>query len=311
MDRAGRTALLVVNSQSGPVKGLDPALAALEAGGLALIRRDPGRETLGELIRSMRNEVNLVVLAGGDGTLSAGAIALRDTGLSLGVLPTGIANDLARVLDIPLDPVSAAGVILAGHTRRITLGIVNGQPFFTAASVGLSMEHTRALQRAARPPLGQMRFAAAAFRALMHTRRFSAIIRCGPTVHRVRTVQVTVGNGRFYSGGVVTAGQDDAAEPATLNVFSLEPPTRWALMSMARAFRGDGRAVPEVRLARSSVVELVTRLPQTIYADGEKISLTPARFGLLPDAVSIFVPADAPPPAPDSVQAEDVEAEGP
>lgn len=293
MEGGGRTALLVVNSQSGQAKALDPALAALQAGGLTLIRRDPGRETMGELIRSMRNEVHMVVLAGGDGTLSAGAIALRDTGLSLGVLPTGLTNDLARVLGIPLDPVEAAGVILRGHARRITLGVVNGQPFFTSASIGLSVEQTRALRRAARPPLGDVRFAAAAFRALMHTRRFSAIIRCGPTVHRVRTVQVTVGNGRFYAGGVMTAGQDDVNDPGKLNVFSLEPPTRWALMSMARAFRGDGKAIPEVRLARSSVVELVTRLPQTIYADGERISLTPARFGLLPEAVSIFVPGPA------------------
>ena len=245
---------------------------------------------MAELIFSMRAEVDCIVLAGGDGTLSAGAIALRDTGLPLGVLPLGTANDLARSLGIPLDPASAAAVVLAGHTRPITLGSVNGQPFFTAASVGLRVEQTRALRRAARRRLGGMRYTVAALRALAQVRRFSAIIRCGPAVHRVRTVQVTVGNGRFFAGGLVT--DPGPVDETMLGVFSLEPPTRWGLMSMAQVFAaGEGQAGPAARMVRSATVEVVTRVPQTIYADGEKVSLTPARFGLLPQAVSVYVPA--------------------
>ena len=276
---------------------------------MTLLRRDVPRDKLGETILSMRSDVGCVVLAGGDGTLGAGAIALRDTGLPLGVLPAGAANDLAHALGIPDEPVAAAEVILAGHTRRVTLGSVNGQPFFTAASVGLSMEQMRVLRRAARQRAGKLRFAAAAFRASLQARRFSAIIRCGGTVHRVRTVQVTIGNGRFFAGlGSGAAAGEAEAEPM-LGMYSLEPPTQWGLVSMSHAFAGtDGTPIAEMRLDRSRSIELVTRLPQTIYADGERVSVTPARFGLLPHAVSVYVPEDRLPALPVAELAAEGEA---
>ena len=106
-------------------------------------------------------------------------------------------------------------------------------------------------------------------------------------------MQVTVGNGRFFAGGLVT--EAGPVDEETLGVFSLEPPTRWGLMSMARVFASDGQAA-EARMVRSPTVEVVTRMPQTIYAAGEKVSVTPARFGLLPQAVSVYVPAPVPAP---------------
>ena len=135
-----------------------------------------------------------------------------------------------------------------------------------------------------------MRFAVAALRTLGQVRRFSAIIRCGAAVHRVRTVQITVGNGRFFAGGAVT--DVGPVDEAMLDVFSLEPPTRFGLVLMSRVFAEAG-PTPEARMLRSATVEVVTRLPQVIYADGERVSLTPARFGLLPEAVSVYVPEPA------------------
>ena len=308
MDGGSRKALVVVSGASGRAKAVEQALAALEAGGLTLLRREVPREKLGETILAMRGEIGCVVLAGGDGTLGAGAIALRDTGLPLGVLPAGAVNDLAHALGIPDEPVAAAEVILAGHTRRITLGSVNGQPFFTAASVGLSMEQVRTLRRAARRPAGKLRFAAAAFRASLQARRFSAIIRCGGTVHRVRTVQVTVGNGRFFAGLGSGAEAEEGQEPM-LGLYSLEPPTQWGLVSMVHAFAGTGDGpIAEMRRDQSRSIELVTRLSQAVYADGERVSVTPARFGLLVRAVSVYVPEERLPAVPQAAVAAEEES---
>src|SRR3546814_3427332 len=61
----------------------------------------------------------------------------------------GTANDLARTLELPIDPAAAARVVVAGRTRRLDLGDVNGYPFFNVASVGFSArseEHTSELQ---------------------------------------------------------------------------------------------------------------------------------------------------------------------
>jgi diacylglycerol kinase family enzyme len=120
----------------------------LGAHGIAPVQRECGtREQLSALIREHGGEVDLVAVAGGDGTMNAAAEGLVATGLPLGILPTGTANDLARTLGIEADLEAAVKVIAAGHTRRIDLGLVNGHPFFNVASMGLSAELASMLTR--------------------------------------------------------------------------------------------------------------------------------------------------------------------
>ena len=289
MIEGGRRALLLVDALSGHGKAAKTYIDALEATGMTLIRREAPRSRVGELIVSMRHDIDCVVMAGGDGMLSAGAIALRDTGLPLGILPIGTENDLAHTLSIPIDPEGAAGVIDAGAMRAISLGSVNGRPFFAVASVGLTVAGARHLSRAAGASMGRLGFAGAAFRLLLQQRRFSAIIRCGSTVHRVRTVQITIGNGRLYIGGMAV-GAPDHVDDTRLAVYSLEPRARWGLMFLSKLFGGeqDPNSFLEVRTAHSAVVEVVTRMPQQISADGEVVTVTPARFSMMPRAVRVY-----------------------
>jgi diacylglycerol kinase (ATP) len=301
MNEIGRKALLVVTDHLR--RGVTPAphIAALEAGGMTLIQRDcHSLDRLAELITSMRREVDCVILAGGDGMMSAGAIALRDAGLPLGILPMGAAalgadNELARRLGVPDDAVGAARVILDGHIRPLRLGSVNGRPFFSNASVGLSIEDSRWLHQVAQSRPGGLAYAWAALKIALRTRRFSCIIRCGGVVHRVRTLQVTVGNGRLYAGGM---GPQPglAADDSLLDIGSLERESRWDLVFMSEVFAADDPAsLPVVRTARCEVVEVVTRQPMPICADGEIVTVTPARFSILPGTVAVYASAQQEP----------------
>ncbi len=299
MSESGRTALLVVNASSHGGRDAKRYAAALEAGGMTLVRRDSTRAKMNDLILSMKNDVDCVILGGGDSTISAGAIALRDTGLPLGILPLGEGNELAQRLGIPEDPAGAAAVILGGQTRLLDLGSVNGRPFFNVATVGLSVQAARRLEQAAHGRLGRLSYMWTAARVAFAATRFSAIIRCGSVVHRVRTMQITVGNGSYYKAGMPQRGagmpQRGANGPhdSFLGVYSLEPATKWRLLFLSAAFTaGETDEVPDTRVARSPVVEVVTRLPQPISADGEVVTVTPARFSILPRAVTVFVPAE-------------------
>ncbi len=284
-------ALFVTNTHSRRGLASEPFADALERGGLTLRREQCARrEDLGALIHSVRNQIGSVILGGGDGTMNAAAAALRDTELPLGILPLGTANDLARTLGIPLEPEAAAAVILRGQLRRLDLGCVNGHPFFNVASLGLSVDITRRLSRLMKRRLGVFAYPVAAAAVLATADRFHATLSLDGQETKVQTMQVSVGNGRYYGGGMVVEA-DARIDDGMLDIYSLEPAQRWRLVLMARAFRvGDHGRLAEVRTLQSHSVTITTRRPRPVSADGEIVTHTPAEFVVIPKAVAVFAP---------------------
>jgi diacylglycerol kinase (ATP) len=289
----GRRALLVVNtgSRSGQ-EAQDTAARILEEAGFELTREECGdAEALRATIRRLAGSVDLVVLGGGDGTMNAAAPALMETGLPLGLLPLGTANDLARTLGIPPDLEGAARVIAGGQLRRIDLGEVNGRPFFNVASIGLSVEVTRELTRETKRRWGRLGYAIATCRALWRMRPFSAEIRHGGRVVKVRAIQIAVGNGRHYGGGM-TVEEDARIDDGRLDLYSIEFATLWRLLLIYPAFRAGRHGLwREVRTASCTEVEIRTRRPRRVNTDGELVTHTPARFAVRRAALSVLVPA--------------------
>jgi diacylglycerol kinase (ATP) len=287
-----RTALLLYQPRDDATRRSgDLAAAALEAGGIRLRRENwPGVERLAGMIGELAGSVDLVVLGGGDGTLNAAAPALIETGLPLGILPFGTANDLARTLGIPTDAEAAARIIVDGHLRPIDMGEVNGRPFFNVASIGMTVTVTGLLTKDLKRRWGVLAYAIAAMRALPSVRPFRAEIRCGGEVHRVRTLQIAVGNGRHYGGGMVV---EEGAEldDGLLHLYSLEFEKPWLLALLLPALRaGRHGKWRQVRTAACPEVEIRTRRPRKVAADGEILARTPVRLRVLHSAVTVLAP---------------------
>src|SRR5690348_16338233 len=79
----------------------------------------------------------LLIVGGGDGTISAAASALAGTETRLGILPLGTLNHFARDLDIPTDLDEAAKLIAAGKDRRVDIGEMNDRVFINNSAIGL------------------------------------------------------------------------------------------------------------------------------------------------------------------------------
>ena len=271
---------------------IEAVIDRLRAGGLSVVEEPLGapEEITGAMERHA-GEVECAIVCGGDGSLCLAAPALQASGLTLGILPMGTANDLARTLGIPMELEDAADVILAGHRRRIDVGTVNDVPFFNVASIGLSVELANELSPELKRRWGRVGYALAAFRALLRARRFSAWItgEDGNAV-RVHTMQIAVGNGVFYGGGTVVAA-GAAIDDGSLDLYSLEMRTIWKLALMLPHFRSGEHGVwSEVRTARGTGFEIRTSRPRSVNADGELIAETPAVFRVLPQAVTVFAP---------------------
>jgi len=284
-------ALLVANENSRGGAQIDPFIAALERGGVQIRRETcPDRDALGPLIREAKDEVGCVILGGGDGTMNAAAGALHETGLPLGILPLGTANDLARTLGIPSAPADAARIILGGRTRTLDLGTVNEIPFFNVASLGLTVGVARRLNGVLKRRLGILAYPVAAAAAVLRSGRFRATLRADGEEIAVETLQIAVGNGRYYGGGMLIE-EGAAIDDGMLDVYSLEPRWRWQLLFMARAFRaGRHDGLNGVRSFRCRTIGVITRKPRNVCADGEIVTRTPANFAVLPQAVRVFVP---------------------
>ncbi|GFZ83492.1 lipid kinase [Elstera cyanobacteriorum] len=290
---APRRALLVANpgSRRGSA-ALQPVEAAFTAAGVTLLPVESSpRETLTARLVAQAGEADLILAVGGDGTVNSVAAAAYRTGLPVGLIPAGTANDLARTLGLPLDPAAAAQVILAGRRTPIDLGEVNGTFFFNVASLGLSVKLADKLSSTSKKRWGRLGYLWALLRALAEARPFSAAI-TGEDGHTivVKTLQIAVGNGRHYGGGMVVE-QGAEINDGQLDLYSLEFKAVWKLLTIAGSFpTGRHGLSPEVRTLRGRQFKIATRRPRPINMDGELLGATPAVVTVHPAALRMIVP---------------------
>ncbi|MBX9740362.1 MAG: lipid kinase [Beijerinckiaceae bacterium] len=284
--------LLLVNSKSRRgEESRAQVVQSLSARGFSIVLPSAQEmEDCSALIRRRAQEVDLILVGGGDGSLNAAAPGLLDVQRPFGILPLGTANDLARTLGIPPTIEQALEVIVGGHTRWIDVGMVNDKPFFNVASLGISAQLAMSLTSQDKKRFGQLGYALAGLRVLLNARPFSALIIGPRTSARVKSYQIAVGNGLYYGGGMAVA-EHASIDDHQLHLYSLEIKEVWKLALMARAFRaGRHGAFQEVRVEDGRRFEVRTRKPKPINADGEIITHTPAVFSVRPSALEVFVP---------------------
>jgi diacylglycerol kinase family enzyme len=313
--------LLLVNPSAGGGKAgraLPAVLAELQSLGLQVrseLTRDLAHAR--ELARAAALAGETVVCLSGDGMVGAVADSLREVpGALLGVLPGGRGNDLARVLGIGQDPVSACAVIANGVARKLDLGEVSGTAFVGIASVGFDSEANRIANQA--PAwLGNLVYLYGALRALAQWRpvRFEITLTGAdelthsgmphdggqtsdsPGERHVFT-GYTVGacNSRSYGGGM-QAAPDALLDDGLLDVIVLEDVSKLRFLAriLPKVFSGRHMREPSVKAFRAREVAIWADRPLTLYADGDPIAELPARVRAVPAAVSLLMPASDPP----------------
>jgi diacylglycerol kinase (ATP) len=284
--------LLLINPQARRGAAAQTAVRQrLESLGLELVEEaieDP--QTLPDLIRRYGDQVDRVIIGSGDGTVNAAIQGLLDTGLPLGVIPLGTANNLARTLGIPAAPLEACEVIAAGRVKAIDLGWVNGNYFLNVAGMGLSTKINQSVEKQFKRQWGVIAYMVTAFKLMLKERRFRAEIRCNGESVRVKTYQITVCNGRFYGSGLTVAADADI-DDHRLDLCSLEVDHWWqALGLIPSVFRGEYATEQGMRLIQGQELEIFTRKRRSIDTDGEVTTQTPATFRVIPGAIGVYVP---------------------
>ncbi|NJO47178.1 MAG: lipid kinase [Oscillatoriales cyanobacterium RM2_1_1] len=284
--RHPQTALLLLNPSARRVKSKTSAqiLNHLQTSGLQVIQGFPHRpQDFAELIQAHRHQVDLVIVGGGDGTLNTVIDSLVTTHLPLGILPLGTANDLARTLNIPTSLAAACQVITQNYKRNIDLGRVNGKHFFNVASMGLSVNLTRQMTREVKQKWGILAYGIVALEIIFEARPFQATIMIDQVAHQTRTLQIAVGNGRYYGGGM-TIAHDASIDDGRLDLYSLEIQHWWQILMLPWAlFRGKYNRAFGIQTFSGTQFEIYTDQPHSINTDGEITVTTPAQFQIVPE----------------------------
>ena len=293
----GKRVLLAVNTRARRGQNArDRVVAALRARGheVTIPPLDADRGSLSKAILARRDEVDVVVVGGGDGTLLGALEGLIETKLPLVVLPLGTFNELARTLGIPTDLDAATALVDDGVPLAIDVGRANGVPYFNEASVGLSTRVTRLQTPDVKRRFGLLAMPLTTLRALRWARPMHLEIECGGGAkQRVRAVQLTVANS--YRFGGVVENPEASLEDGQLWLYAIDVQNFWHTVRIVAAVALHRFAhTPEVNAlkGRSFIVRSVHGHRHRVCTDSEEVTRLPATFDVLNRAVTVLVPPE-------------------
>jgi len=243
-----------------------------------------------ELRSVLADKPDLVILGGGDGTISGLVDLLVGKDVILGVLPLGTANSFARTLGIPLDIPGAVEVLRSGAPRRIDLGMIDGDYFANCAAMGLSPQIAQTVPHGLKKVAGRVGYLAWAAYQFTRFRPFTLIIGEGPTAERLRVVEVRISNGPYHGGTeLVDAASVDSGEivvQAVVGRVRRRLIKNWA----ASFFRHEARHEDTRDFhGKSLQIDTEPRLPISI--DGEVLARTPVTAKVAPGIIEVMAPA--------------------
>ena len=233
------------------------------------------------------------VVISGDGLIGQVGGALAGSGATMGLIPGGRGNDLARVLGIPDDVSAAVAMLMAGDSRAIDVGEVNDHRFLGIASCGFDSDANR-IANEARLVRGRLVYAYAALRALVGWKQATFTL----TLDGERTVYrgygVAAANSQAYGGGMYAA-PDAELDDGLLDVVTLSETSKLRFLTgvLPKVFDGSHVKLPEIGVRRAAEVRVEADRPFAVYADGDHIADLPATVKLLPRALRVIVPAAA------------------
>ena len=143
-ETAARRLLIIFNPAAGwrRRQRLAPVLTRLREHGCALVVRETQGPGDAERFAAEvdPDAFDIVVAAGGDGTVNETINGLARSGLPLGLIPLGTANVLAAEIGLRTDPASLARCLVFGEPRPIALGAANGRRFILMAGAGFDAQ---------------------------------------------------------------------------------------------------------------------------------------------------------------------------
>jgi YegS/Rv2252/BmrU family lipid kinase len=293
-----KNAILIVNTASRKGdRAFEEACEKLKAAGIALndARAVDDPEAFEGEVRAAAGKSPMVIVGGGDGSLSQTVDQFlgRDTVFAL--LPLGTANSFARTLNIPLDLDGAIEVIATGEARRIDLACINGDYFLNNAALGLAPMVAESVPSALKRTLGRFGYLLWAGWSAANFDAFRLRIFDGVREHRMWATEARIANGRFHGGVELIESADLESGDIVVQAVEGRSVVRLGLSYLASAFKHPARHEP-LREFRAKRMRIDTSPRMRVSIDGELGPETPLDVRAIPRAILVAAPREASPP---------------
>jgi YegS/Rv2252/BmrU family lipid kinase len=289
-----REAVLIVNAHSRRGRDLfREASAKLEMAGVRLIEAHAvanPRKLVPTIAEAVRSGAPMVIVGGGDGSLSCAVDEVVDRDCVFALLPLGTANSFARTLGIPLDLDGAIDAIASGRRRRIDLGMIDRDYFANCAAMGLSPMIGEGIPHNLKRYLGRVGYLVWAMWCLIRFHAFRLTVRGEGIDETLWATEVRIANGAHHGGvELIESAELDSGEIVVQAVVGRRASSLlWDWFAKYWKLPTRHRTTREFH-GRRLVIE--TRPRQRISIDGEVLARTPCVAMVAQRAIEVVVPA--------------------
>jgi YegS/Rv2252/BmrU family lipid kinase len=248
-------------------------------------------------LAAVQQGVEAVIVAGGDGTISATANALMGTEIPLGVISRGTANAFANALDLPTTIEAACQTILAGNTRVVDAAKCNDMPMVLLAGIGFEAETVERTGRESKNRLGMLAYILAGVEQLGQMTQFDAEIETDDKIINVTASAITIANAAPPTSILAHGSAGVIFDDGLLDVTIIAPANRTGAIAasyelLTSALKGDATTRPDIGYLRTKKLTITTEPPQKVVIDGEVRGTTPMTIECMPSSLTVFSPHD-------------------
>jgi lipid kinase YegS len=246
---------------------------------------------------SEASKVDLLIAAGGDGTLNEVLHGLMDLSSSarpvLGIVPLGTANDFATGCGIPRDPEKALALCMKSEPVLIDVGKANDHWFINAASSGFGAEITATTSPELKRLLGAAAYTVMGAILAINLHHYRGRLRLPDREITGSGPVAIIGNGRQTGGGIEVAPRA-RIDDGLLDVLVVRQISPTALLAAARELQQLPPDGEYISYFQTRWVEVHPEEAIPVNLDGEPLQFSSVRYEAVPKAISLMVPANCP-----------------
>ncbi|MCM3619405.1 diacylglycerol kinase family lipid kinase [Sutcliffiella horikoshii] len=246
-----------------------------------------------KLVEQMAGDVDLLIGAGGDGTIYelVNALAPLERRPVFAIIPGGTCNDFSRTLGINQHPVKAVEQILEQNTQKVDIGRSDNRYFMNFWGIGLVSKVSDNIDSGTKQLLGRISYYIGAGQTVLEEEPFHLKIESETNSYEGDAVMLLIGNGSFL-GGIQSFFPYSSVQDGDLDVLIIKQTSiahLWTWLQTRLQNEAPTEENDDLVYFRAKELKVEASPNQVIDTDGEKLSDTPATVTILPNHLEVIV----------------------